>query len=51
MMLDVSTAEIFVRVSTTNGTPARSARMNQILVNMARGWRVLSILPRDLPPN
>ena len=51
MMLDVSTAEIFVRVSTTNGAPARSARMNQILVNTARGWRVLSILPGDLPPN
>jgi ketosteroid isomerase-like protein len=50
MMLDVSTAEIFVRISTTNGAPARSARMNQILVNTARGWRVLSILPGE-PPN
>lgn len=51
LMLDVSTAEIFVRVSTTAGAPARSARMIQIVVNTARGWRVLSILPGDVPPN
>lgn len=51
MMLDVSTAEVFVRVSTTNGAPARSARMNQIMVNTARGWRVLSILPSAVSPS
>ena len=51
MMLDVSTAEIFVRVSTASGAPARSARMNQILVHAARGWRVLSILPGDVQSN
>ena len=48
MMLDVSTAEIFVRVSTTRGAAAESARMNQILVNTARGWRVFSILPGEV---
>ena len=51
MMLDVSTAEIFVRVSTTIGASAQSARMNQILINTARGWRVFSILPGDVTPN
>ena len=51
IMLDVSTAEIFVRVSTTVGTSARSVRMIQIMVNTARGWRVLSILPGDVRPN
>jgi hypothetical protein len=51
MMLDVSTAEIFVRASTTAGGPAHSARMSYILVNTPRGWRVLSILPGDVPTN
>jgi hypothetical protein len=51
MMLDVSTAEIFVRVSTTVGTSAQSVRVIQIMVNTVRGWRVLSILPGDARPN
>ena len=51
VMLDVSTAEIFVRVSTTIGGPAQSAQMNHILVNTARGWQVLSILPGNAPPD
>jgi hypothetical protein len=51
MMLDVSTAEIFVRVSTTIGASTQSARMNQILINTARGWRVFSILPGDVTTN
>jgi ketosteroid isomerase-like protein len=51
LMLDVSTAEIFVRVSTSDGVPARSARMIQVLVNTARGWRVLSIVTGSAPPN
>ena len=51
LMLDVSTAEIFVRVSATAGAPAQSGRMNQILVRTTRGWRVLSIVPGDAPPN
>jgi ketosteroid isomerase-like protein len=51
MMLDVSTAEIFVRVSTTGGARVQSSRMNQIMVNTAHGWRVLSILPGDVPRN
>ena len=50
MMLDVSTAEIFVRVAITDDALGQSTRMNQILVNTARGWRVLSILPVNLPP-
>jgi hypothetical protein len=50
MMLDVSTAEIFVRVAITDDAIGQSTRMNQILVNTARGWRVLSILPVNLPP-
>jgi ketosteroid isomerase-like protein len=44
VMLDVSTAEVFVRVSTTIGGPAQPAQMNYILINTARGWRVLAIL-------
>ena len=51
VMLDVSTAEIFVRVSTTNGGRARLVRMNQVLVKTTRGWRVLNILSGDVPPN
>ncbi len=51
LLLDVPTAEIFVRVSTTSGASAQSARMNQILINTARGWRVFSILPGDVTPN
>ena len=49
LMLDVSTAEIFVRVSITDSAPARLMRMNQIMVNTAHGWRVLCILESDLP--
>jgi hypothetical protein len=50
VMLDVSTAEIFVRVAITDDAIGQSTRMNQVLVNTARGWRVLSILPVNLPP-
>ena len=49
MMLDVSTAEIFVRVRITDGTSSRSARMNQILVHTPRAWRVSSIVLEDVP--
>jgi len=49
VMLDVSTAEVFVRVSITSGPLARSTRMNQILVNTARGWRVWTILADSAP--
>ena len=50
MMLDVSTAQIFVRMLITSGArgepaPSGSARMNQILVKTSGGWRVLAILP------
>ena len=50
MMLDVSTAQIFVRVVITTGAlgqPALSGPtlMNQILVKTSSGWRVLGILP------
>ena len=50
MMLDVSTAQIFVRMVVITGGPngpaARSgrARVNQILVKTSSGWRVLGIL-------
>lgn len=50
LRLDVSTVEIFTRVSTSNGAPARMAQMNLILVNSAHGWRVLNILVSELPP-
>jgi hypothetical protein len=43
-MLDVSTAEVFVRVKITNGAPPQTTLMNQILVNTPRGWRVSSIV-------
>ena len=49
MMLDVSTAEIFVRVRITDGTSSRSARMNQILVHTAHAWRVSSLVLEDVP--
>ena len=50
MMLDVSTAQIFVRMAITSGArghpaPSGSTRMNQILVKTSSGWRVLGILP------
>jgi ketosteroid isomerase-like protein len=44
VMLDVSTAEVFVHVWIDDGAPARLMRMNHILVNTARGWRVSTIL-------
>ena len=43
MMLDVSTAEVFVHVWINDGAPARLMQMNHIL-NTARGWRVSTIL-------
>jgi ketosteroid isomerase-like protein len=49
VMLDVSTAEVFVRVSIANGALVRSTRMNHVLVNTARGWRVLTIVPDATP--
>jgi hypothetical protein len=50
MMLDVSTAQIFVRLVITSGAlgqpaPSGTTRMNQILVKTSGGWRVLGILP------
>jgi ketosteroid isomerase-like protein len=51
VMLDVSTAEIFVHVSSIDGGTPRAVRMNQILVNTAQGWRVLAIVEADLPRN
>jgi len=44
VMLDVSTAEIIVYVSVNNGPATQLTRMNQIMVNTTRGWRVLTIL-------
>ena len=41
--LDISTQEIFVRVRTSDGAPARSAQMNVIMVHTAHGWRVQNI--------
>ena len=51
LMLDVSTAEVFVRVSITDNASTRTTRMNQILVNTPRGWRVLSIIVDGAPTN
>ncbi len=51
VMLDVSTAEIVVYVSVTDGGTPRAARMNQVLVNTAHGWRVLAIVEADLSRN
>jgi ketosteroid isomerase-like protein len=51
LKLDVSTAEIFVRVLTTSSTPARRVRLNLVLVDTAHGWRVLSILASEWPPD
>ena len=52
MMLDVSTAQIFVRTVITSGAlgqsaPSGPALMNQILVKTSGGWRVLGILPSN----
>ena len=49
MMLDVSTAEVFVSVSITDGALARSTWMNQVLVKTSRGWRVLTVLTVKAP--
>jgi ketosteroid isomerase-like protein len=51
VMLDVSTAEIFVDVSSTRGGTPHATRMNQILVNTAHGWRVFTIVEADLARN
>jgi len=48
--LDVSTMEVFVNVSTSDGTATRKARMNLLLINTTQGWRVLNILVGDLAP-
>ena len=50
MMLDVSTAQIFVRMVITSGplgqpAPSAPTMVNQILVKTSSGWRVLGILP------
>jgi len=50
MMLDVSTAQIFVRMVITSGAvgqpvPSGPTLVNQILVMTSSGWRVLGILP------
>ena len=50
MMLDVSTAQIFVRMVITNDAvgqpvPSGPTLVNQILVMTSSGWRVLGILP------
>jgi len=44
VMLDVSTAEVIVYVTINNGPATQLTRMNQVMVNTARGWRVLTIL-------
>jgi len=49
MMLDVSTAEVFVRVRITDGASSRNARVNQILIRTAGAWRVSSIVIADAP--
>ena len=56
IMLDVSTAEVFVRMVITNSaldqpTPSGPTQMNQILVKTSGGWRVLGVLPGNLPSN
>ena len=48
--LDISTVEIFVRVSISSDAPVRVAQMNMVLVDTAQGWRILSIVVSDLPP-
>jgi len=50
MMLDVSTAQIFVRMVITSApldqpVPPGPTLANQILVKTSSGWRVLGILP------
>jgi len=47
VMLNVSTAEVIVRVSEAGGGAPRAARMSQILVNTPHGWRVLTIIDTD----
>jgi len=47
--LDVSSAEIFVRVSISGDARIRIAQLNLVLVDTPRGWRVLSVVFSDLP--
>ena len=44
MMLDVSTAEIFVRGAAAKEGQGQPAAMNFVLINTPSGWRVLSIV-------
>jgi hypothetical protein len=49
MMLDVSTAEVFVRAKVTDGASTRNMRINHLLVQTPRAWRVMSIVFADAP--
>ena len=44
VMLDVSTAELFLHVSITRGGSSQSTAMNQILVKTPIGWRVMAVI-------
>ncbi len=50
MMLNISTAELFVRVSTADGAAAQSTQLDQIMVKTKRGWLMLSMFTGDVPP-
>jgi len=49
MMLDVSTAEIFVRGAAAKEGQGQSGAMSFVLINTPSGWRVLSIVVSGSP--
>ncbi len=49
LMLNIATAELFVRVSATDGGAAKSTQLDQVLIKTKRGWRVLSIINGAVP--
>lgn len=50
LMLNIATAELFVRVTTIDDGTEQSTQLDQILVKTKRGWRVLSIVDGAVPP-
>jgi hypothetical protein len=49
--LDISTTEIFVSGAISEAGVPRRVRINVILVDTARGWRVRTLVVENSPPN
>lgn len=50
LRLDISTVEVFAHAAISSGLSARATRLNVVLINTEKGWRVLTFVVDDLPP-